>query len=260
VNLHPLIANGGQVLVIGSKNTAWEPYRENAQLRFWSGDTVEIQRELRAFNNRLPDNVRAIILSRFLSHTTKRVILADAKKRRLSIFDNKGDGEITKILDEILHPEPPVNSRPAPEISVPPPAPPQKFGRGELIKFVTENIQPGGTIAQEADRLLKLAAERRFQTTRNSIAYRVAVTRRALGLSTQVPKVAPPASERVKGGAALSAKLSAARPSKVTEALSLLDETITNLGLVRLVLQEMEDYTEEYRKLLNKISELVQKT
>ncbi len=95
-----LLENGGTVLVVGGMNKAWQTFRTNPRVIFWSGEQKEIQRKVR--ERSIPQNCRAVIISRFLSHTELGYILQDVRARRLTLFANKNDGEVTELLDDML--------------------------------------------------------------------------------------------------------------------------------------------------------------
>jgi len=253
MSLHSLIANGGCVLVVGGLNKAWEDYRGHAQLKFWTGDTNEIQRQIKSNDNRLPENTRAVILSRFLSHQQKRPLLDDARRRRAIIFDNRNEADIRKTLDEILdrviQPEPTTEEKIATSSDVKVEHPPvvvhQEKPKGWLKDFVEKNISTEGSHVEEGRRLLTLIEKEGFKSTLNSVTQQVGLTRRKLNIGVTPTEVTPPVQKVAP----------VKRSPKVIEAIALLDDAITNLGLVKLALQEINDTSE----LLAKISALVKK-
>lgn len=99
MSLNNLIANGGKVLVVGSLNKAFEQYRKYPQLEFWSGEQKDIVQALK--NKDIPANCNAVIISRFISHSELEKVMAEARRRNITMFPNKNDGEINKLLDEI---------------------------------------------------------------------------------------------------------------------------------------------------------------
>lgn len=100
--LNNLLLNGGRVLIVGGMNKSWSSYRQVPQFEFWSGDQKEIHRALR--DREIPANCKAVVISRFISHSELNRVLSQARKRGIVIFANKADGEVANILDEMtLH-------------------------------------------------------------------------------------------------------------------------------------------------------------
>lgn len=93
--LQPL--SNGNVLLVGVKASnldeelkthprvvIWDSQREN-----WTGRD-------------LPYNVRAVFMTRFVSHNTSTRILAEARKRQILVFNPEGTGMITRQVKELL--------------------------------------------------------------------------------------------------------------------------------------------------------------
>lgn len=190
VSLHSLVSNGGKVLVVGgSMNPNWATYVKHPQVLFWTGEQKEIRRKLH--DNSLPDNVRAVIISRFISHADSSKVIEEARKRRALILGVLNDGEITRKLDEIftvdtvVHREVPVETptppKPTPMAVIP--APERLIaGKGQIKEFIKQNYQPGKPNIDEARRLLELATKAGIQTTEGSLAQGIYAFKKQAGI------------------------------------------------------------------------------
>ena len=104
MSLHNLVAHGGKVIVLGGYDKDWPDFRSHPQLEFWSGENAyEIGRILKQHNNKLPDNAKAVVISRFVSHAQLKIVMKEARKRQLTVFPNKNSGEVKRILSEIIN-------------------------------------------------------------------------------------------------------------------------------------------------------------
>lgn len=110
-----LLANGGKVLVVGGMmNPLWKSFEGHPQVEFWSGDRKDMQQHVR--NRQVPNNIRALIISKWISHAEIEPIATEARKKRATIWRNKNDGEVTRLLEELTHKEEPkLTTMPAPE-------------------------------------------------------------------------------------------------------------------------------------------------
>lgn len=195
-----LLENGGTVLVVGGWNKAWQSFRGNPRIIFWTGDQNEIARTVR--RQSIPQNCKAVIVSRFISHTELGLILQDVRKRRLTLFPNKSDGEVTDLLSNMLSyveevegnqfvvSSEPVTEEPSPqepetviqetteEIPVTKKKPVKKGELNKLIPFVNWEE----TNYANARALIKVArTDFDIQTTEDSLAQFIRVQRHKLG-------------------------------------------------------------------------------
>src|SRR5215204_5904773 len=135
MSLHNLIANGGKVLILGGYDKDWPDFREHPQLEFWSGDSArEIGAILRRHNNTLPANTKAVVISRFVSHTQMQVVMKQVRSRQLTVFPNKNTGEVKRILSEIIN-------------GVPALATTEFINKPRLSNTLTELPKPGPVVA-----------------------------------------------------------------------------------------------------------------
>jgi hypothetical protein len=190
-----LLENGGTVVVVGGFNKAWQSFRNNPRIVFWTGEQKEIARYVR--ERSFPSNCKAVIISRFLSHSELGVVLPEARKRRLVLFPNKSDGEITELLDdlvrdskerELLAPQPlplPIENtsvNTSKPIEVTTVAKRQMAKKGELNKVI-QFVDWSRTNIDNARALMATAIkELGISTTEDSLAQFIRVQRKKKGL------------------------------------------------------------------------------
>lgn len=172
MSLDSLITNGGKIVIIGGYAKAWNGFRDNPQLEFWSGEQKDIVRALK--DKDIPANTKAVIISRFISHSELGQVMDTCRKRNIVMFPNKSDGEVSNLLDEITSKLP----KPVKVIETP-------TSRGKLqpllefINFSKSNIE-------NARALMLKAKELGIETTEQSLAQLVTMRRRKMG-GTTVP-------------------------------------------------------------------------
>src|SRR5690242_3388171 len=179
-----LLSNGGRVLVVGSYEKSWEPFRGDPRFVFWSGKRSDINRHLHNGNN-LPGNTRLVILSRFLNHTQANKIRAEARRKNIILVSQKADGEIARILTEFTPKEIVVTatgptadvhaSSASMTLSKPP--------NGYLLSFVQQHLDPTNRPTREGLRLLDMVRSAGYEVTANSMHRTVSEIRRRLGVT-----------------------------------------------------------------------------
>lgn len=149
--LQPL-TNGGTVLIVGVKSsnlddeirthprvTLWDSQNEN-----WQGKSV-------------PDNTRVIFMTRFISHRTSEMLLSEARKKQLTIFNPEGTGIIAKQVRELLAITPKTDAV----------RPKEGYGKlNVLIPFIDFSLSS----REGARALMVKAVEVGISTTENSLA------------------------------------------------------------------------------------------
>lgn len=266
MGLENLLTNGGKVLIVGGYSKAWESYRKNPQMEFWTGEQKEISRFIR--DREIPPNCKAVIISRFISHSELGQVMAEARRRQISMYPNLSDGEITRLLDEVASSQPQsrdkieyiperrteerrVETKP-PEIQATPviEQPKAKTGGyqpGKMHKIDhLINLNEGDT--DNARRILPLLPEVGITSTLLSIANYVGTVRRKAGGTSVKPK------SSTQGKAKVEPKVEP-KPEKIVHSqnatLTVFDAVIGDLQAMRDIIAEL---TEENRKLKEKFA------
>jgi hypothetical protein len=142
-------------------------------------------------NKNIPDNVRAVFMTRFIGHATSTKILAEARKRRLTVFNPDGTGMIAKQVKELLSITKPVQQIPVKELN---------GNRSVHVATITKGTKVKGKLSalipfinydkgnkENADVMMLKAKELGIETTSGSLQQLMVTQRRKLGLQTRVP-------------------------------------------------------------------------
>jgi hypothetical protein len=256
MSLHNLIANGGKVVVVGSleKNVEGKfKFAEHPQIEFWSGEQKDIKQHVKNHGGRLPDNCRGLILSRFISHSETLPLMADARAKRALILPMKNDGEIAKLLEEIITPTIRV---PAPQSSTPSSTPSQqeeameaaKPKKGELKQFVIQNDDPHVIPAQASIRLFKLAEQRGIKTTKASIEQCIRTYRHEIGVVGNGKSKAR-TNGNVKPTPQPSLSQVPDKQSDLTVLLKMINDSMATMALVKDEVAKIEKRNQEFAKV-----------
>lgn len=243
MSLHDLIANGGKVLVVGGHTKSWEEYRNHPQLIFWSGEQKEIIRCIQ--NQSFPNNLKAVVMSRFISHAQSTIILHEARKKCAVIFAPLSDGEVARKLKEITteSPKPVVTiQQPKKEMKVMTDL--RKPNRGELQEVIKANHNINNTIKQEAQKMLDILKQQGIQTTEISLANAIGTFRRKMGIKGPRSISKPRAKKETK-------------KDEDNQLLKLIDDAMVAMQLVRDEVKKLDRQQTDYLKLKNKLSELL---
>jgi hypothetical protein len=246
MGLHNLVANGGKVLVVGgTMNKAWESFRDHPQIVFWCGSQSEIERRVQNGNN-FPDNVKGVILSRFISHAQSGKVMEEAKRKRAVIFAGKNDGEVTRLLDEIVSAEKPIETSKRPE----PAAPPEKVRtkRGTLGQAVAELWQPGESNIVAARRIMPILIARGITTTEQSIAQCITQLKRKTGL-------AKPKEQKQQPPAVATTAVQSSTPED--DLIRIIEDAMLSLQLVKDEVVRFKSLRGDYESLRNKLAALL---
>lgn len=215
--------NGGKVLVVGGYNKSFTDYRDHPMVEFWSGDDMrETQRHIQ--NKDIPSNTRAVVISRFISHSTLEPLLEEARRRRLTIFPNLADGQVVEVLDRlVVKHEKPIKVEPV--------------KRGELKSIVAQHDVTTLPPADAARSIAEILTEKGIASTLSSIIQAVRKHRRASGLTT------PPPSIR--------------KQDAIADVVNLCDDTVASLQLMRETIVKLAAENKELRAKLSKIQSAI---
>jgi hypothetical protein len=260
MSLHSLIANGGKVLVVGgTMNKGWESFRAHPAIVFWCGSQSEIERHLKNGNN-FPDNVKGVVISRFISHAQSGKVMEEARRKRALILASKNDGEITRILEEIVtkpevkethvvegpHGTPMTVTAPEPILRAP--------HSGELADFVAKNWTPGEPNVVAARRILPMMAAQGIRTTEGSIAQAITQLKRKIGVGAKSPVVAS-ATPVAAVDVPTVVKKSAETPED--DLLKVIADAKLSLQLVEDEVKKFKSDRAEYQRLREKLAALL---
>lgn len=266
MSLHNLIASGGVVVIVGGHDKSWSEFRQHPQIVFWTGEQKDVIRKLA--NGDLPANARGVIISRFISHSQLGKVQEIARRRHLTVFPNKNDGEVTRLLEEIMS-VPKVETvnavppRPAPPVE----APPTKI---TLVEFVSKHITQEKTTHQdEAKRLLPIVASAGITTTQGSLQKCVAVVRQRLGLSGTIVRRRRAAVRRdaaPKDRAGVGGSLTPSAPAAISAVVvgddvaalvAIIDDLQAGLTLLREGLSKIKSQGEDHLRLKRQLADLL---
>lgn len=232
---------GGTLLLVGGRSTNFDDtIRQHPRITVWDSTDPATDRK------EPPDNTKVIFCTRFIRHTMFHKLQRFAAKRHILMMPGfGGTGEIKEVVHMALAATPPVATQTAPPFIptstiVNPPtmfsepsadadadtAAPQRKGAVKAFVALHANLSAVPTI-DEARRLLALAEADGISTTVATIGQTLYLLRRERdGLPSVVKTTPTPPTKKAPA-------VAAPPPSNVTEALRLIDETMTGLVLVR---------------------------
>lgn len=283
MSLHSsLIASGGKILVVGGNmNPNWARFAQHPQVVFWTGDKAEIQRHLKAEHN-LPDNTKAVLISRFIGHSESAKVMAEARDRRALIIAPLNDGELTRKLEEIMTPNGDgiakkvevVKAETVVKTETPVKVGLRKPGRGDIQRLLTKHYDSSRPNVDEATRLLVVARLEGLLTTNESLQQGIYMFKKRAGITS--PRAQGGPHGRIKVIPATVVTAPTVEPSKVKrvyarrttksvrdesvkgdELIKLLDDSIAGLELVRDQVVEFKGQRNEYLELKRKLAELL---
>jgi hypothetical protein len=190
----------GNVLIVGTKpSNLDEELRTHPRVILWDS-----QHESWTSKD-VPHNVRAIFVTRFIGHSAFAKILAEARKKQITIFNPQGTGIIARQVKELLATPSSVQPTIVEELTttVEQPTIPQetivesKNKPGKLTPL-HKLIDFKRTNKENAEVLLIEAKLRGITTTRASILQLLVVQRRKVGAFTRKKAVVPTTSKKVQ--------------------------------------------------------------
>lgn len=194
----------GKVVIVGAKASNFDDdIRNHPRVELWNSQ------EEHWTDKDLPINTRAVFFTKWVGHATWGRIMADARKRNITVFNHEGTGIIARQVRELLDlqrlreqpPEfPAIPDLPLVELNTVTDkakllikeiemTPKPKTGGVTIKKLfrLNEFIDWDKNNADNADILLKKAKELGIETTRDSLANHVGATRRKLGKTPTKP-------------------------------------------------------------------------
>lgn len=87
----------GNVLIVGAKASNFDDeIKTHPRVILWSSQNEHWQ------GKNLPDNVRAVFITRWIGHAAFKVIMSEARKKKITIFNPEGTGLIARQVKELL--------------------------------------------------------------------------------------------------------------------------------------------------------------
>lgn len=259
MGLNNLIANGGRVLVVGGHwNKGWDSFKNHPALIWWNGEQKDISRYLKNNDNRLPDNVKGVILSRFISHSESSIVLKEARKKHILIMGVLNDGEITNKISEIVEKSESTVIQSVPiavEKSV---VVSTDRSRGWQKRFIQDHHQSDLITSKEGERLFKLAEENKLSTTLGSMQQAVGVYRKKLGIVVgDHYSLRKPISTSTPPSPVLKQKKTEEPTSEIEIITKMVDDAIAGLRLIRENISKLHRRDAEFTKLKERLARLV---
>jgi hypothetical protein len=168
----------GNVLIVGTKASNFdEELRTHPRVIMWDSQNEHWT------NKDLPQNVRAVFVTRWIGHSAFGKILHEARKRRITIFNPEGTGTIARQVKELLSLTPPVEvTIELPQETIVPELQPTKTRTGGYKQAKLHALYPyiNYTLGNTANArvLFAKAKELGIETTLASLAQAVGVQRR----------------------------------------------------------------------------------
>jgi hypothetical protein len=167
----------GSVLIVGGKASNFDDeIRTHPRIIMWDSQNQHWD------GKELPQNVRAVFITRFIGHVAFGKILASARKRQLTIFNPEGTGMIVKQVKELLGISKPTIVETKPTMTTPAPTSTKTGGKtvkghsklNDLMQFHDPHI----TIVENARAMFEKAKAQGIETTVGSLAQKISVMRR----------------------------------------------------------------------------------
>lgn len=172
----------GSVLIVGAKASNFDSsVRDNPRVILWDSQD-------KCWNGKeVPQNVQAIFFTRWIGHPEYDCIMADARKRRITVFQPIGTGMITKQVKELLN----VNNRTTPvdsvstnHIQVTNPMTHKEKTHNKL-RPIKALIDTDKSASDNADIMMAKAEELGISTTRKSLMQIAYAERKKAGVTTR---------------------------------------------------------------------------
>ena len=228
----------GNILIVGTKQSNFdEEIRTNPRVILWDGQQESWT------SKSIPQNVQAIFFTRFIGHNAFGKIVAEARKKHLTVFNPLGTGIIARQVKELLGTcvEPVTNEELMKEVETMTTT--KITGTGKLTAFIPY-INLDKNNRQNADDLFERSKEIGVETTRDSLANFIGAYRRKLGINKFRRNTHP----KVKTVKAESTTLDAA--------VQMLDNAIKELKDMREFLVQTTNENKSLKKRLNTLKEM----
>lgn len=193
--LQPL--SHGNILIVGVKSSNLsEEIRVHPRVTIWDSQQKHWT------DKEMPQNIRAVFVTRFIGHSEFANIIREARKKRITIFNPEGTGLIARQVKELLNMTPPPESTKqqadviAEKITnyfeeMKETTPVTKTGPFGKLKALIPFIDFSKNNRENADILLPKCKELGFTSTHDSLANFVGAQRRGGTRKSQAKSVQP---------------------------------------------------------------------
>jgi hypothetical protein len=161
----------GSILIVGVKASNFdEELRTHPRVIMWDNQNEHW------IGKDLPQNVHAVFMTRFISHVASTKILAEVRKKHMTIFNPEGTGMIAKQVRELLGLPQKSTIEEVQEPAMQPPTPAPAHGRSKLNSLMQFH-DPNKIIAENARFMYEKAQEQGIKTTIGSLTNKIRVMR-----------------------------------------------------------------------------------
>jgi hypothetical protein len=175
----------GNILIVGAKASNFsEELKTHPRIIIWDS-----QNEHWTSKN-LPSNITAVFVTRWIGHAAFAKIIAEARKKHITMFNPEGTGMIAKQVKELLDMTKPVTTPNAPmptmkeDWSGLKPFKEHKGGIAPKLNVLIPFILWDKSNVENADVLMQKAHEMNITSTLASLANFVGVQRKKLGITS----------------------------------------------------------------------------
>jgi len=168
-SLKPL--DSGIVLLVGVKASNFDDViKAHPRVVMWDSQNEHWT------NKDMPTNTRAVFMTRFMSHSAHAKIVAEARKRNITIFNPEGTGLIARQVKELLGLTAPIQVTET------------EVATYDKLKVLTQYIDFNKSNIDNARALMIKAVEMGITTTEASLAQKVGNERKKTSGVTAVPR------------------------------------------------------------------------
>jgi len=160
----------GNILIVGAKASNFsEELKSHPRVVIWDSQNEHWT------NKELPTNVRAVFITRWIGHSAFGKIIAEARKRQITMFNPEGTGMITKQVKELLD----MNKQPT---IVDADRPVHKGGITPKLTVLLPHVDWNKSNSDNARALMQRLGEFNISSTEASIANFLGVQRKRHGI------------------------------------------------------------------------------
>jgi len=172
----------GIILLVGVKASNFdEELRTHPRITMWDSQQEHWT------NKDIPTNTRAIFITRWIGHNAFGNVLAQARKRGITIFNQEGTGVIARKVKQLLNIEQPIVKKEKEAMTTETTESTEKLRRGRLNTLIPF-IQWEKNNTDNARLLLHKAQELKVPTTLKSLTQFVMKQRKKINYISDKPK------------------------------------------------------------------------
>jgi len=170
----------GNILIVGAKASNFsEELKSHPRVVIWDSQNEHWT------NKELPTNVRAVFVTRWIGHSAFGKIIAEARKRQITMFNPEGTGMITKQVKELLD----MNKQPT---IIDADRPVHKGGITPKLTVLLPHVDWNKSNSDNARALMQRLDEFNISSTEASIANFLGTQRKKMNLNMHRRNTHPP--------------------------------------------------------------------